>query len=238
MEICNTGCSDWSILHDTVNNISSNARINFMFTLTRPNNIDPYTKYLDIYAGEEYSFSHRAVVVITGDYDKGELFSVGLPTHKPLLVLRDPPGGLSYAYYKNVQTIIRTDKKDNRVNVANKNSLGVAGVTDIEVDGCVGAGAFGVVAIACQSMLDTKIGNGITYENRNDFLASIDHASNTGSFTIEWSYQTSQDPWMAGRRSDAFLVPNLNVVFREVDVITFNNNNMLREQVKIRQLLT
>ena len=43
---------------------------------------------------------HRACVLISGVYARNETDSVPLPTHKPLLVIYDPPGGMSYSSYQ------------------------------------------------------------------------------------------------------------------------------------------
>jgi len=44
----------------------------------------------------------------------------------------------------------------------------------------------------------------------------MDEKTKSNQFSTSWSYQTSTDPWTAGAMSDVFVVPNLNVMYREV----------------------
>ena len=45
----------------------------------------------------------------------------------------------------------------------------------------------------------------------------------SNQFSTTWSYETSSDPWTAGPMSDVFVVPNLNVMYREVYVVEWDN---------------
>jgi hypothetical protein len=37
--------------------------------------------------------------------------------------------------------------------------------------------------------------------------------STSNQVTVTWSYETSQDPMLAGPLSDVFVVPNINVLY-------------------------
>ena len=84
---------------------------------------------------------HKSDVVVTGDFALTGSQSVALPTHKPLLALRDPPGGLSYAYYENMVSTIRVEMEDYEhfvgIDAGVKASFG--GASDLNQ--CTGMGA-------------------------------------------------------------------------------------------------
>jgi hypothetical protein len=75
-----------------------------------PNKNSPYTKLLYVTL-EKSGATRKSEVVVTGDYEPPGGATVPLPTHKPLLVLRDPPGGASFSYYNNIRTTIRVRLK-------------------------------------------------------------------------------------------------------------------------------
>ena len=52
---------------------------------------------------------HRACVLVTGRYALEATPAVSLPTHKPLLIIYDPPGGMSYSTYEVRSFLISTD---------------------------------------------------------------------------------------------------------------------------------
>ena len=62
--------------------------------------------------GGRKSPSHTAVFFLEGLYSKGPGNSFSLPTHEPIMILRDPPGGDSFAFYKNIKTTIRLETSD------------------------------------------------------------------------------------------------------------------------------
>lgn len=226
MEVCNTGCSNISIVHDVIGNVTRNARAILPFRIPRPNKTPPFTKYLDIQLGGLSPLTHRAVVVVTGNFNNGKVFSVGLPTYKPLLVLRDPPGGLSYSYYKNMRSVVRLKMEDYKVWGGVVHNLDISLLADNHADACIGGGAI-VLTIFCQQVLEGSIRGTGTSKGESDFLGTLDHEEYGAEYTLEWSYETSKDIWLAGQASDAFLVPNLNVIFTLYDVISFDINTCL-----------
>jgi hypothetical protein len=50
---------------------------------------------------------HLLLLADAEDYEPPGGQSVSLPSHKPLLTLRDPPGGGSHSYYQNVKTTMK-----------------------------------------------------------------------------------------------------------------------------------
>ncbi len=48
--------------------------------------------------------------------------------------------------------------------------------------------------------------------------------SKSNEFTTTWSYSTSDDPLYAGFMSDVFVVPNLNVFYEIVYIVSWNND--------------
>ena len=222
MEVCNTGCQNVPIEHDVIGNVTSGARIVFVFRFGRPNRNDPFTKFLTIRKESgPNAFSHTAAVVVTGQFKTAEGNSVGLPTYKPLLVLRDPPGGLSYAYYENVQTTVRLELKESRVYGGVEHNLRISAEVDKKIDACVGGGTF-VIALGCINIAATHISTSGSWESDTSFLTQLHHDQGGGEYEFTWSFKTSSDVWLAGEQSDAFAVPNLNVVFHDVDVISFD----------------
>ena len=67
--------------------------------------------------------THKAAFVISGLYSKGPSNSFALPTHKPIMVLGDPSGGLSYATYTDVQTTIDLQTSTTSESIANTISM-------------------------------------------------------------------------------------------------------------------
>lgn len=63
----------------------------------RPNPFGTYTRniFFSVTGGEE-DVTHTAAVFIEGVYSKGPGNSFALPTHNPIMVLRDPPGASTF----------------------------------------------------------------------------------------------------------------------------------------------
>jgi hypothetical protein len=97
-----------------------------VFIAGQPNPVVPYSKNFIVQVPNS-GRSHRSEVVITGDFELPGGLSVSLPTHMPLMALRDPPGGGSYSYYNAVKSTIRVTMKnyESYVNV-NAGKCGVA----------------------------------------------------------------------------------------------------------------
>jgi len=89
------GVCNFNVTHakDSNGHKTGGAGIDYSFLAGRPEIKEPYTKSLVIEAkvGSQKK-NHLAIIFVEGFYkgDKGESFA--LPTHEPLMILRDPPG--------------------------------------------------------------------------------------------------------------------------------------------------
>ena len=87
---------------DDEGNPIGNAGIkNLVLATGRPNIVFPYTKNLIFKVlGGTSDVEHKAAICVEGLYSKGPGNSFALPTHEPIMILRDPPGklGLSLAF--------------------------------------------------------------------------------------------------------------------------------------------
>ena len=71
----------------------SNAGLTKAFTVGRPNISSPYTKSVIIsILGATSAVQHTADFFVQGLFSLGKGRSFALPTHRPIMVLRDPPG--------------------------------------------------------------------------------------------------------------------------------------------------
>ncbi|CAK9105214.1 Hypothetical protein SCF082_LOCUS49043 [Durusdinium trenchii] len=221
LQECNGAGCERGIIHDVnpATGAKSRARLEQFLMTGRPNINGDHDKRITV---STQGVSHEIQVVVVGDYDQGGGSSFALPTYEPLLVVRDPPGGESHATFENVETTVRLENEYFEEYVGFDAELelrSVVGVTDVEA--CAGGG-FGAIFLACARVAHSEVGAGITGGGGGDFLTRIKDAIHSGGFTTTWSYTTGTSVWLAGRLSDSFLVPQLNVQFREVDTISWN----------------
>lgn len=162
-----------------------------------------------------------------GYYSKGPGRSFALPTHKPIVILRDPPGGLSYASYENIETRFKLETSSTSTSTHNKFGIGINNVVKQDPEMCLGAGGglAGPSVATCKkvSSMDNKtpLGN---FQTQLGGLEQMTNEERSNEYSTTWSYQTSSDPWTAGSMSDTFVVPNLNVMYEEVYVVEWNNS--------------
>lgn len=109
--ICNTQCSElcettgcaFAVEHD-INDEDENtggARVaGLIFATGRPNIVAPYTKSM-IFRAIGADVVHKAAIFIEGLYSKGPGNSFALPTHHPIMILRDPPGKIFFKIFYN-----------------------------------------------------------------------------------------------------------------------------------------
>jgi len=178
---------------------------NFSLFVGRPEIASPYTRLLvatvsGYTSNAEYrEFTHKANFIIQGLYKDGDGLSFALPSHSPIMVLRDPPGGTSFSTFANVQTKLsiiakeKTDTVDNEISGGLANNYGLKGQT-----------CFGLGVMICT---EEEIGATLTlFETSIKVGGRVKYWKNdrTLSRTITWTYQTSTDPWLAGTMSDVF----------------------------------
>ena len=116
-------CSTVSPCSSTISYVNGTdaGLYNFSLWTGRPTIFSPYTKQLIIQAnghksdGSIVQATMTYQFVITGSYTISEFGSIALPTHTPVLILRDPPGGLSTASYTDVVTAFQLQVKHDEV---------------------------------------------------------------------------------------------------------------------------
>lgn len=82
--------------------------------------------------------THEASVFIEGLYTKGEGATISLPTHEPIMILRDPPGGASTASYENVVTTAKVVSNAIEIHGAGEIDATLSAGADVDVETCAG----------------------------------------------------------------------------------------------------
>ena len=91
-----------------------------------------------------------AEFIVMGNYDLWDGISFA-----PILVLRNPPGGLSTASYTNVQTTIAVTTENMQVMAGYNAGMELGFMFESKVDTSVGGG-FGAIVLACNKLLGVK----------------------------------------------------------------------------------
>ena len=126
------------------------AGIDVSYATGRPNILDTYTKNIFFsVSSESEEVKHKAVVFVDGLYSKGPGNSFALPTHAPIMVLRDPPGGNSYASFENIVTTVKVESATTRVSGSGNMELMLRTGLEFLVTSCFGGG-FGAIALVCK----------------------------------------------------------------------------------------
>ena len=114
---CNGGCL-LSFDHDEDDNGGKiNAHKAVELRTGEPNILSPYARNIIFQVG---NLQHKAAVVITGMYKKEKGQSFAFPSEDPIMVLRDPPGGLSTATYQNIKSTLKMRHRLEMNRVTNK----------------------------------------------------------------------------------------------------------------------
>ena len=143
--------------------ITGNARLNGPFYLAtgRPNIVPPYTKRIYIKTiGGTQEVEHEAIIFIEGLYSKGKGDSFALPSHEPIMILRDPPGGTSSATYENVKTTIRAIDSETATHIGVDFTTKATVDVEQRADICAGGG-FGAMVLACKNVADAEVEGGL-----------------------------------------------------------------------------
>ena len=191
----------------------SNAQASKLLVSGQPNPFQDNTKSLQVTLG---SVRHQADVVVTGDFELPGGFTVAIPSHKPILVLRDPPGGGSYSFYENMITTARVTMEHYETYTGFESALTANFGVGLEIESCWGLGAE-----VCNEAVDVENLGMLDREMDESFVTHLVDGSDSASFTTNWSYKTSTDEWVAGESSDVFLVPNLNAKFKDITEVRF-----------------
>jgi hypothetical protein len=133
------------------------AGLDFHFAAGRPYPFGPtYTKNINYKViGGVSSAQHFAEFFVEGLFSKGNGNSFALPTHEPIMVLRDPPGGDSTATYSNVKTRMTMYTYSDTIEAGGTLALSTGLAVGTDVDTCVGGG-FGAMVLACLPTADAK----------------------------------------------------------------------------------
>jgi hypothetical protein len=132
--------------------------------------------------------SYKACAFVTGDDAlQDELQSIRLATHKAMLIIRDPPGGMSFASYQNIQAtvVLEAHKRSHFVGVDAGVSLKVGFAEEGLV--CLHIGAAQCIKNVEMDVGDIGASDGASFKsdtgNFNDEYS--------GYSTATWSYATS-----------------------------------------------
>lgn len=194
----------------------------------QPNPTAPYTKSLFV-SLDTTGASHKCDVVVTGDFELPGGFSVAVPTYKPIMAIRDPPGGGSYSYYNNMKTTVRLTLEHFESTTGFDTSFEADFGAEEEASLCVGLGVD-----VCVKTVEAKVRGGISLEGGSDYNTALSENTNTASLTTTWSYVTSSDQWSAGTLSDVFLVPSLNVIFKDITEVLWNESTCAYSEEKLK----
>lgn len=174
---------------------------------------------------------HKTEVFIEGKYDKGPGNSFALPTHKPLMILRDPPGGSSYAKYSNVVTTIKAVSDRFQLSSSGSASLDTSGSIGTELKSCTGPVAPGAATLVCTDISKTKNSQNVKVGTSLDTDLFNRDKKFSNSYSTTWSYTTNSEAARAGPESDVFVVPNLNVEYIEIYAVNWNSTKCKPELV-------
>jgi len=155
----NAGGCNLTVTHDTnlVTQQRSRARVTVSLVSGPPNVNGQFFKFVDYTVDAK---NYKACFVIEGDYSRGYVGSAALPTHKPVLTLRDPPGGLSYAVYSDMRTTfsLNVDSESHFVGFSSELEFAFVGKTEL----CKPHHAF-FLMICNRTMLTLAVFDGTCY---------------------------------------------------------------------------
>lgn len=194
----------------------SNGSVDYVFKVGEPNPSPPHLKTLQVVgtslAGRQSSVVSQAL--ITGIKNKENTFTSKLP-NTPILVLRDPPGDGSSAYFEKGETICQTTE----INVEDESGGNVGGVIFSGGDVEIVAAPLGVGTIS---------NSGVIFDRGIDAQFSLNYVSENRyqtCLTTNERIATSDDDLLPGPPSDIFMGTATNIIFGFADVITFDETN-------------
>ncbi|MFT6338088.1 MAG: hypothetical protein ACJATI_004859, partial [Halioglobus sp.] len=184
----------------------------YTFKVGEPNPSPPYLKTLQIVgtslAGRESSVSKQAIV--TGIRKKENTFTSKLP-NIPMLVLRDPPGDGSSAYFEKGETICQTTE----FSYLSEGGFGVGGEYHLGGNVEVSIGLGMAVINNFGPIFDTSIDGEFTWNTVTD-------SSWQQCFTTNERIATSDGDLLPGKASDVFMGLATNIIFGFADAVYFD----------------
>jgi hypothetical protein len=181
----------------------------------QPERFPPFTRKIDfaIVRDRGKDYSSRAAnlepidVLVLGLKERPEKLAMVAPLRDPILflILRDPPGGSSYATWEAGSTVSSDLSFEGMYATGDGNSFGVSG--GISVGAEAGAALGGWTALVSAS---AGAGGGISEEV--DVSAS---RSSSGGYTFDFTFgtgvSTSAEPYLAGTASDVLVGVGLTI---------------------------
>ena len=172
----------------------------------------PYTR--DLRYGLASSSNPDASVLsflVTGSVAYSGVGSVSFPPSSPLYILRDPPGGNSYASITSVYTAttVQMDSlEEDQVFSLSENIM--TGIADAVMN-CVGPSLI-VADLACTNILSTADFAGLT-ATATETVEAVQSSSTTSQAQYSISISTSTDPSVIDGQGDLFLLVVANLDF-------------------------
>lgn len=190
----------------------SNGSLIYSFIVGEPNPSPPYLKTLQVVgtslAGIQSSTTRQAI--ITGIRNKENTFTSKLP-NIPMLVLRDPPGDGSSAYFEEGETTCQTTE----FSLETEDGVGIGG--DLFLGGNVEV-AIGLGVATIQNA-GPIFDIGLDGEFRWNMVTD---SSWQTCFTTHERISTSDDDLLVGAASDIFMGTATNIIFGFADVVYFD----------------
>jgi hypothetical protein len=193
----------------------SNGSLVYEFIVGEPNPSPPYLKTLQIVGtslgGRESSTTKQAL--ITGLRNKENTFTSKLP-NQPMLVLRDPPGDGSSAYFEKGETICQTTE----FHLEDDSGVGFGG--QIFLGG-------NVEIVAAPLGVGTIVNTGVIFNlglDVNFTWNTVTDSSWQTCLTTNERIATSDDDLLIGRASDIFMGTATNIIFGFADVVSFDED--------------
>lgn len=166
----------------------------------RPTFVRPYVRKLTFTVLHDDivdDVRHTAAFFVEGKYDKGVGRSFPVPTHKPVMVLRDPPGGDSYAKYENIQSTFKLFTEDSSANVDLHFKAGFDFGAGVQLKGGFGpVGGFAPIPLPSISFEQAKktVHHEVDFEHNQHHTTFKRHRELSNHYTTTWSYTTSDVP--------------------------------------------
>ncbi len=190
----------------------SNGQASFILAPGEPNILDggdhPFQKRLSIRAdidGDRTTLDQW--MIVTGHRPRSETFVTKTP-ELPLMILRDPPGDNSFAYFEKDSTYASNFTMSHEIG-------GAAGVyTDIKIGAGIPVPFTGIV-IGARTHIEGQI---LAGRNNNNGTTVTTYTSNTERFS------TSDDDNITGEKGDVFIGASFNMIYALTDVIDFDEN--------------
>jgi len=154
---------------------------------------------------------------VTGHEAIGDKFSMKLPNFIPTLIVRDPPGDASYAFYDKTTTSSTSISASRENEKGESKDIMVGFGRSYALEKCVGVGVS-----VCEEMFSIEAStiNTENYENSRS-------TGNSNNYYVENSiletFSTSAYKTNPGPPATAFLVPTMSMVFSMAKIVAFDS---------------